>query len=78
MTIERLREIHQTKPFRPFRFYLADGGTVAVSHPESLAYSPTGRTVVVVSPKDETQFLDLLLVSRIELVDGSNRKTGDN
>jgi len=78
MTVERLREIHKARPFRPFRVYLADGGTVGVSHPESLAFSSTGRTVVVVSPNDETQFFDALLVSRIELVDGPSRRSADS
>lgn len=75
MTIEKLREVHQAKPFRPFSLYLADGGTIRVSHPESLAYSPSGRTIVVISPDDRTQFVDLLLVSRIELGNGTRRRS---
>ena len=76
MTIQRLREVHRSEPFRPFTLYLADGGRIRVSHPELLAYSPSGRTVVVVSPDDTTQFIDLLLVSRIELGDGESRSAG--
>lgn len=64
MTIEKLHEVHRREPFRPFTLCLADGGRIRVSHPESLAYSTSGRTVVVVSPDDTTQFVDLLLVSR--------------
>ena len=67
MTIAKLREVHRFQPFQPFSLYLADGGRIHVSHPESLAYSTTGRTIVVVSPDDTTQFVDLLLVSRIEI-----------
>lgn len=52
--------------------HLADGGTIDVSHPESLAYSPAGRTVVVVLPDESSQWIDLLLVTRIEL--GNGRK----
>lgn len=77
MTIQRLREVHQAQPFRPFRMYLADGGQVDVTHPESLAYSETGRTVVVVLPDDCTQFIDLLLVSRLELSNGVRRPVKD-
>ncbi len=69
MTIDRLREVHRYQPFRPFSLYLAAGGQIHVSHPESLAYSASGRTIVVVSPDDTTQFVDLLLVSRIEIGD---------
>jgi hypothetical protein len=53
--------------------YLAGGGTLTVTHPESLAYSPSGRTIVVVAPDDSTQIVDLLLVSRIEVA-GNGRK----
>jgi hypothetical protein len=70
MTVERLREVHRFQPFRPFSLHLADGGQIHVSHPESLAYSTSGRTIVVVSPDDTTQFVDLLLISRIEIGDG--------
>lgn len=70
MTIDRLREIHKSEPFRPFVMHMADGGRVKISHPESLAYSSSGRTVVVVTPDDSTQYVDLLLVSRIEVANG--------
>lgn len=73
MTITKLKEVHRSEPFRSFTLYLAAGGQVEVSHPESLAYSPTGRTVVVVSPDDTTQFIDLLLVSRIVIGNGKVR-----
>jgi hypothetical protein len=74
MTIEKLREVHRATPFRSFSLHLADGGQVRVTHPESLAYSPTGRTIVVVSPDDTTQFIDLLLVSRMEVENGRRRR----
>ncbi len=74
MTIEKLRQIHQSQPFQPFTMYFADGGRLHVSHPESLAYSPSGRTIVVVSPDDSSQFIDLLMVTRIELGNGKARR----
>ena len=73
MTIDRLKEIHQCRPFRPFTMQLADGGTIRITHPESIAYSPTGRTAVVVFPDESTQWVDLLLVSRIEVKNGQRR-----
>lgn len=75
MTISKLREVHRSEPFRPFTLYLADGGRIRVSHPESLAYSTSGRTVVVVLPNETTQYIDLLLVSRIEVGNGKRRTT---
>lgn len=68
--------MHRSEPFRPFTLYLAAGGQVRVSHPELLAYSPSGPTVVVVSPDDTTQFTDPLLVSRIEISDGESPSAG--
>jgi len=74
MTINRLREVHQARPFRAFTMYFADGGTLRVTHPESLAYDPVGRTGVFFSPDDKTHFIDLLLVSRIEVGNGARRR----
>ncbi len=74
MTLEKLREIHQARPFRPFTMYFADGGKIRVAHPESLAYSHTGRTAVVVLPDDTSQWIDLLLVSRIEIGNETRRR----
>ena len=73
MTLEKPREIHQARPFRPFILYFADGGKVGATHPESLAYSRTGRTAVVVLPDESSQWFDLLLVSRIEISDGQSK-----
>jgi hypothetical protein len=73
MTIEKLREIHRSQPFRPFTMHLADGGQLTVTHPESLAYSPSGRTVIVVRPDESSAWVDLLLISRIEVGNGSSR-----
>jgi len=74
MTIERLQEVHQARPFRPFRLHLADGRDVPISHPESLAYERTGRTVVAVLPGGATHFVDLLLVTDIEIANGQGRR----
>ena len=75
MNVDKLREVHHATPFRPFRVHLADGGAVDVTHPESLAYSPRGRTVVIVFPDESSQWIDLLLVSRIEIGNGRTRRT---
>jgi hypothetical protein len=75
MTLDRLKELHHARPFRPFKMHLADGETSTVTHPESLAYSPSGRTIVVVAPDDSTQIVDLLLVSRIEVAGNGRRRS---
>ena len=75
MTIDRLRDVHQARPFKPFIMYMADGAKVKVTHPESLAYNPTGRTAVFVDPKDHHHYIDLLLVARLEVTNGARRRT---
>ncbi len=73
MTIERLRAVQQAKPFRAFRLNLADGRSLRVPHPEFLAIHPTGRTVIVFQPKDEFEIVDLLLVTSIQVANGTQR-----
>lgn len=62
MTIEQLRELHRAQPFRPFDIHLADGRALAVTHPEQLAQSQSGRTIAVARPDDVIETVDLLLV----------------
>lgn len=67
MTIEQLRTIHQTKPFKPFVIHLADGRQLAVPHNEFLAMSHSGRTCVVNLPDDGLEIIDLLLITSLEV-----------
>ena len=75
MNVQALREVHKLQPFRPFRLHFADGGVIDITHPESLAYSPKGRTAVVVLPDESTQWIDLHLVTRIEIGNGRTRRS---
>ena len=70
MTIEQLRQMHQTRPFRPFRVHMADGRHLEVAHPEFLAHTPTGRTVMIARPDESFEVVDLLLVTSLEPIDG--------
>ena len=54
--------------------HMADGKTLRVTHPESLAYNPTGCTCVYVAPDGATSYVDLLLVARIEVGNGKPRR----
>jgi len=67
MTIEQLRNVHRAKPFVPFTIYLADGRSHGVPHPECMMFSHSGRTVVVASPDDTFDILDLLLVTDLKV-----------
>jgi hypothetical protein len=67
MTIEQLKEVHQTRPFQPFTVHLADGKQIYVRHNDYLARSPSGRTFVVYQDNDSFSIVDLLLVTRLEV-----------
>ena len=73
MTIEQLRNAHQTRPFRPFMIHLADGRSFFVRHPDYLSHSPTGRTIIVYGDDENFSILDLLLVTELEFKSPSSR-----
>lgn len=68
MTVEQLRKAHQALPFRPFTIHTADGRKFPVPHRDFLSMSPTGRTVIVYTPEDSFDIIDLLLVATLEFV----------
>ena len=75
MTTERVRKMHQARPFEPFEIHLADGRRLPVRHPEFLSFSASGRTIVVSLPDDTFESVDLLLVTSLKArSDGSSRK----
>ena len=74
MTLDRLRELYLAKPFQPFVIHLADGRNVTVKSPEFMAFSHSGRTIVVHEPDDSMRIVDLLLVTELHVQ--PNGKTG--
>jgi len=75
MTIERLRKMHEARPFRPFRIHMADGRHLDVVHPEFLAHSRSGRTISVATPDDVFEVIDLLLVTSLEPISDATKGT---
>jgi hypothetical protein len=67
MTIEKVRDLYDAEPFRPFILHLADGRKIPVVHREFMASAPSGRTVVVYQPDDSFNSIDLLLVTDLEV-----------
>jgi hypothetical protein len=63
---EQLREVHQSRPFRPFVLHLTDGRKLRVSHPEAMAVTPGGRTAYIVTGEASLQRVDVLLIVSIE------------
>jgi hypothetical protein len=77
MTIERIQDFYNARPFKPFVLHLADGRAIPVHHPDFLAKAPSGRTIVVYQPDDSLNVIDLLLVTDLEVTaprNGSRRR----
>ena len=70
MTTEQFRTTLHLQPFRPFTIRMADGRTFDVSHPDFVAQSPSGRTVIVFQPDESYSVLDLLLMTELQVVNG--------
>jgi hypothetical protein len=73
MTSEQFKTILRLEPFRPFRIRMADGRSFDVQHPDFIAQSPSGRTVIVFQPDDSYSVLDLLLMSELEVSSTNGR-----
>jgi hypothetical protein len=73
MTIKQFRSTLRLQQFKPFTIRMADGRTLPVTHPDYVAQSPTGRTVVVFQPDDSYSLLDLLLMTELEVHSANGR-----
>ena len=75
MTIQQLRAAHRVVPFQPFAVHMADGRSFHVPHPDFLSMSPTGRTVIIYQQDDEFSILDLLLMTKIQMIGAASSKS---
>lgn len=74
MTIEKVRELIHAQPFASFVAHLADGRKVSIDHPDFVSSSQTGRIIHVFhGPGDASNFIDLSLVTALELKNGAPR-----
>lgn len=71
MTTDQVKEAYRARPFRPFNLHLADGDTIPVKSPEFMWMTPGGRTVFVSQGGDAAEIIDLLLVAKISVGNGS-------
>jgi hypothetical protein len=67
MTIEKVKELYDSQPFRPFVIHLADGRQIPVAHRDFIMSAPSGRTLYVSQPDDTLNIIDLLLVTDLEV-----------
>lgn len=66
MTAEEFPKASHQSPFRPFNVRMVDGRTFYVTHPDFVARSPTGRTIVIYTADGTHSVLDLRLISELE------------
>lgn len=76
MTVDQLRKMHRSQPFRPFEIHLAEGRALPVEHPEFLAINPPGRTIAVAVKDGTIEIVDLLLVTSLKPRPNGSRKRG--
>lgn len=67
MTTDQFRATLHQQPFRPFTIRMADGRAVEVAHPDFVAQSQTGRTVIVFQADESYSVLDLLLMTELQV-----------
>jgi len=51
---------------------MADGGSFHVAHPDFVATSPSGRTVIVFLPDEAYSVLELLLMTQLQVSNGQH------
>jgi hypothetical protein len=67
MTVEQLKSTMHAEPFRPFTVHMGDGRAFYVKHPDFIARSPSGRTVIVYNDDESHSILGMLLVTELEV-----------
>ncbi len=65
MTIEKIRELCNAEPFRPFVIHFPGGRRLPVEHPDYIALAPSGRLISVFKKDDSEALVDLPLISDI-------------
>jgi hypothetical protein len=72
MTVEQFRAALHLQPFKPFTIRMADGRAFKVLHPDFVAKSPTGRTVIVFQADEDYSVLDLLRMTELQVANGQH------
>ena len=74
MRVEEIRELYQAAPFRPFEVVLANGRQVPVEHPEFMAFSPSGRSLVIFE-FDGPLIIDVAMIAALKAYENGRRPT---
>ena len=60
------RHLH-AEPFRPFKIHMADGGCLPVEHADFVAMAPSGRELTVYLPDNSVHFVEMVMITRLEI-----------
>ena len=74
MEIEKIRELVHAAPFQPCTLSAAGGTPVYVAHPDFIALSPNGQTILVYGAEDGSHtLLTVPLISQVDVHDVTPR-----
>jgi hypothetical protein len=76
MTAEKIKELLNSTPFRPFKLNLPSGRAVGVPARDFAAISPSGRTMVILGENDSETVIDVRLVEGVETIAGNLNSEG--
>ena len=74
MRIDEVRKVYHEQPFQPFTIRVADGHEYTVKHPEFLSISVSGRSIVVSTPDDLHELIDVMMITSIHFGNGKVRR----
>jgi hypothetical protein len=67
MSVSTIREAIKATPFKPFRVMITDQRSYNIEHPEYVAIGPQNRTLVVFHDDGGASFIDMLMITRIDV-----------
>jgi hypothetical protein len=66
MKVDELKRAKDQWPFQPFEIRMADGRSITVRHPDTLAWDPeTPRTAIVLIEGGGWEFIDVALITSL-------------
>ncbi len=74
MAPDRIKQVIQATPFRPFTVETGSGKRLHGKHPDYVSLSPAGRTLIVYDDKDGMEIVDVFLIASIEVAGAKTRK----
>jgi len=67
MTVEKIKQLCDAEPLREFIIHFPDGRELSVHHPDFVAFSPSGRLIVLVHEDDSESVIDPMLISDVTI-----------